>query len=343
MLWRRPLQDCSTPRHSPAFLRAGCLQALIVGLAILPLSCEGYAHLTRVTSEFPRAAECGKCHVEIYEEWAGSPHAGAWVHPRFRASTDDYSFAGCLGCHAPEPTLTLEAPAARKVMREEGVTCVSCHLEESKQWGPVEASGLLTPHPVGVDRERYTDSRFCGRCHEGTLREWQAAEPLERTEKPSCQQCHMPEVTRKITQATDTISSLIVAFEDEHTLKRHTFVRVPEGVEPPPISCELVRSGDGWLLRLHNALPHSLPPGDFGVRVVTVEARAVSGSAESPQPLLGRWELVRELGTHVPAGGSRDWPLEPPTGARAVRVLVVRSGSEGAETAELLHVEVPIP
>jgi hypothetical protein len=321
--------------------------ALVAGLAaVFSIGCVSYDHLTRVVISFPRAAECGTCHVEIHREWAGSPHAAAYTNPRFRAATDDYSFSECLGCHAPEPTLTREMPGVRDVCREEGVTCVSCHLEEAKLCGPFETSGIVAPHPVGVDPDRYTDSRFCGRCHEGTLEEWQAA---GREGKRSCQECHMPAVTRKLTQATDTVSSLIVAFEDERASKRHTFVRTPRDVEPSPITCELVTSGGRTLLRLHNDLPHSLPPGDFGVRIVTVEALALSregaasGGGDAAPELLGRWELVRETGTHAPPGASREWPFALPSGCRVVLVRVFRAGRDGAGEELLLKCEVPAP
>lgn len=322
---------------------AALVTVLVVAFSI---GCGSYDNLTRVTISLPRAGECGTCHVEIYDEWRRSSHATAYTNPRFREATDDYSFPECLGCHAPEPSLTLETPGAREVFREEGVTCVSCHLEEAKLWGPFETSGLVVPHPVGADPERYSDSRFCGRCHEGTLQEWQAS---ESDGKRSCQECHMPAVTRKLTQATDTISSLIVAFEDDHVVKRHTFTRVPRDTEPVLITCELVTSGGRTLLRLCNNLPHSLPPGDFGVRIVTVEALALSGGAagpdaSDPEPqLLGRWELVREIGTHAPPGASREWPLSLLSGCRAVLVRVFREGRDGAGKELLLKCEVLTP
>ncbi len=68
-------------------------------------SCTSFKHLTVVSNTFPRAKECGKCHVDIYQEWSESDHARAYTNPHFRSATNDYSFEHCLGCHAPEPTV----------------------------------------------------------------------------------------------------------------------------------------------------------------------------------------------------------------------------------------------
>ena len=103
--------------------------------------------LTAVSDKhFPPAARCGECHVEIYREWADSPHANAYVNPRYREATDDYDFDGCLPCHAPKPQYSDKAPQVRMTSRQTGVTCVSCHLHEGKMVGPHE------PTPVGVFR-----------------------------------------------------------------------------------------------------------------------------------------------------------------------------------------------
>ena len=82
---------------------------------------------------------------------------------------------------------------------EDGVTCVSCHLEEGKLSGPNDPTGLVAPHPVRVTGARYRESRFCGRCHEGT-------------------------------QATGGLSELFVSFEHAAPQKRHAFDPAPTGV-----------------------------------------------------------------------------------------------------------------
>ena len=68
--------------------------------------CASFDYLTRVTEEFPKAKQCGKCHVEIYHEWSVSDHATAYVNPHYRQITDEYAFDDWLSCHAPQPTVS---------------------------------------------------------------------------------------------------------------------------------------------------------------------------------------------------------------------------------------------
>lgn len=87
---------------------------------------------------FPSAAECAKCHQQIYDEWASSSHAYASVSPMFQRFEDTINklTSGtigyfCMRCHAPVATI-MEHPRdaaiydGPKVYRE-GVTCVACH------------------------------------------------------------------------------------------------------------------------------------------------------------------------------------------------------------------------
>ena len=95
-----------------------------------------------------RAKDCGKCHREIYREWAGSMHALAWTEPYFQV---DFKYDGslqiCLNCHTPlvdqqqnlvqgfrdrdkfDPILAPN-PNYDEALRDEGVTCAVCHVRE---------------------------------------------------------------------------------------------------------------------------------------------------------------------------------------------------------------------
>lgn len=293
--------------------------------------------LTAVSQkQFPAAAKCGECHVEIYREWAASPHADAYVNPRYRDATDDYDFDGCLGCHAPQPQYSDKTPQVRMTSRQTGVTCVSCHLAEGKLGGPLTPRGLASPHPVEVNPGRYRRAAFCGRCHEGTFSQWKAA-PMQT--KPTCQHCHMPAVHRKMTQATDIFSTLLVAFEKAEAEKRHTFNMVGRG---RPAVIGVTRRDGLVVLTVSNPLPHNLPTGDYGVRVVAVKAEALD--AERKATVVGQWELTRSGdGAAIPAGGSRKWTFDVPAGARSIRVSLTRRGRGGARAATLLEKEIPLP
>lgn len=333
MLWKR--RSASSSRR---FVWASAtVAACAVATAWLP-GCANFEHLTEVSETFPRASTCGDCHVAIYREWSESPHAGAYANAEYRAATDDYRFSECLGCHAPAPGFSLAEPEVRPVGRSEGVTCVACHLEEGKLSGPLDPTGKVAPHPIGVVPDRYHSSRLCGRCHEGTFAEWDLAAAAD---KQTCQQCHMPTTVRKVTQPTGGISEIIVAMESEVEQKQHLFAVVAEPPDGPPVALAARRTPDGVELTVTNRSPHRLPTGDFGLRIVTLAAEAVS--ADGTASPLETVELIKELGTALPAAGSRRFNLSVPDGTTALRVRLVRKGRGGAPDETLVDQEIPLP
>lgn len=270
-----------------------------LGLSLVLSSCGGFDHLTRVQTSIPTATDCAGCHVEIAHEWKSSPHAAAWTSAGFRWATDDYRFTACLPCHAPPPLWSADTPsAARAGAREEGVTCVSCHLEPAttdapaSMAGPLPPTGMVSPHPVTVRTERYRDAGFCGRCHEGTYRQWRQA---AGDDKPSCPQCHMPALRRKMTQATGGISGLFVAMEKSEIERRHTFDPLPRSLPSPPVTVSASRQGEQVELVLHNRLPHALPAGEFGFRVCLLRVEDETGQ-------VGQRELSAHGGSALPPG-----------------------------------------
>jgi len=307
---------------------------LIVSLA----GCTSFDYLTKVTEELPRAKQCGKCHVEIFHEWSVSDHSSAYTNPHYRRATDDYAFNRCLSCHVPEPTVSEQSPKARSIYREEGITCVSCHLEQGKLSGPLEPTGKVAPHPIGVRPEFYNNSIVCGRCHEGTFAEWQS---VINPDRKTCQQCHMSPVTRKITQPTGGFSNIIVGFEKEAALKRHDFAILSAAKTEQPVSFEVQKSGSSFVLVLNNNLPHSLPTGDFGFRVLLLKIFAV-GRRDSVVSL-GEQEFAKELGNAIPAEGTARWLLEVPPATKAIRVRLMRQSYEEENVLGLMDIEIPLP
>ena len=95
------------------------------------------------------ADECRLCHMEIYEQWAGSMHAksSAINDPIHRAfykqvvgspeaedvRTKNGSYPVCLKCHAPNAAQEMKTKLDDVPAFSEGVNCVSCHrLKEFK-------------------------------------------------------------------------------------------------------------------------------------------------------------------------------------------------------------------
>jgi cytochrome c551/c552 len=110
------------------------------------------------------AKACGKCHREIYSEWAESMHGQAWTDPYFQV---DFRYDGsqqiCLNCHTPlvnqqqslvlgfrdrdkfDPILAPN-PEYDAALRDEGVTCVVCHIRNGRIVGPFRTERV--PHAV---------------------------------------------------------------------------------------------------------------------------------------------------------------------------------------------------
>ncbi len=316
------------------------LKGLIVCLALLTgaVGCASFDALTSVTVDhFPQAAQCGKCHISIYAEWSGSDRAGAYRNPHFRRSTNSYAFPDCLNCHAPEPTVALSPPETRHLQREEGITCVSCHLENGVLSGPFPATGKVKPHPVGVNAELYRGSQLCARCHEGTFAQWQNA-PQE--DKKTCQQCHMPAVTRKVTQSAGGLSTLIVSLEHEVAQRQHVFRIQTEDSIREMVSVQATRVGTQVELSIRNNVPHLLPTGDFGFRVLDLIVSRDDRQGHSIE--VWREELSKELKNAIASGDRLQRLIEVPAACAMLRLRIQRRSYEDQAVLDLFQQEVTL-
>lgn len=323
-----------------AWIGVGVVAGALGTLAQAP-GCSLYPELTRADrATTPAANDCAACHVEQHREWQGSAHARAFTAPAFVEATDGHAFGDCIGCHAPGSLYDVERgpPVARVDRLTDGVDCQACHLDHGELVGPVHGGALLEPHPVRVERELYTRSELCGRCHEGTLAEWrQHAGPAER----SCQACHMGEVTRTVTQATDMASGVLVAFEDTVRQRRHTFdVSAVDLTDAFVLDLSLTRAEDGGVAAVCSVtsrVPHLVPTGDFGFRQaeLVLDGRDAGGASTGR---LGR-ALYKELGTALAPG--EPLVLAAALPARTVRVEAVlsRAGRGGERRVVLARRE----
>ena len=89
-------------------------------------------------SQFPSAALCGRCHQQIFTEWASSNHAYASISPMFHkfeqavnALTSGTMGSFCVRCHQQVGTQIGEPRESplweRSLVAREGVTCITCH------------------------------------------------------------------------------------------------------------------------------------------------------------------------------------------------------------------------
>ena len=136
----------------------------------------------------------------------------------------------------------------------------------------------------------------------------------------------MSPVKRKVTQASGGFSKVIVSFEKEAELKRHDFAIQTAAWTEPPVTFELFKTGSDIELTLKNNLPHMLPTGDFGYRVLLLEVSTSDsgGKVTSPE----QWEIAKELGNAIPAKETARWPLNVPPETKALHVRLTRQSYE---------------
>ena len=278
-----------------AFPAAMCLTALLCLAA-----CSPFSHLTEVNNTLneahgPKAADCGQCHIEQFGEWQTSAHAQAFTNSNFQAALADGADESCLGCHVPDTVRTNgESPSPRRYNRQDGVSCAACHLDKGAMTGPEQKSALFSPHPVTVQPDFFRNSDICGTCHTETFADWQTSRTTRPT-TPTCQECHMPQVVRTATKGSNPFSKALVAFEDSHPTRRHTFGLSHLAGLPDAVRMELLRWQPAPLnalqLSITNALPHSLPTGAFRSRPAHLTVRLYSQNhvliAENQATLVG--------------------------------------------------------
>jgi hypothetical protein len=302
------------------------LLLLTCGLSLNAAAMD-FKALTKVEAVSPSAADCGKCHIAIYHEWQGSPHAHSYVSEGYTDATRQHDFEKCIGCHAPLTVFTTGIPEARPHRPEEGVTCITCHLREGAMAGPIKSSALVHPHPVTVDKAFYNSSALCGTCHVGTF-----AESKANGATNSCQTCHMPETIRKTTQAKGAFSKLLVAFEDEVAGRQHGFalheMTTPADSIPMTLSTEPGTNGQMRIVvAVTHTLPHGIPTGDYGFRRATLVIAALNPQGD----VLARREehFYKELKTALLPGKAYVFSMPLPQDTCRAEAQLFRAGRDG--------------
>jgi len=132
-----------------------------------------------------KAAECGNCHQDFYDEWRTTIHSQAWTDPYFQA---DWKFEQkqhvCIHCHTPldrqqphkvlgyrdenrwDPILE-NNPEFDEAFQHEGVTCAACHFRDGKIIGVL--GNTNAPHPVQILDD---PNQVCLRCHLVKAEKW---------------------------------------------------------------------------------------------------------------------------------------------------------------------------
>jgi hypothetical protein len=157
-----------------------------------------------------------------------------------------------------------------------------------------------------------------------------------------CGQRQMEAVTRKVTQPTGGISNVLVAMEKQVRQRRHTSRILAEAPSRRLIGLTIAPSSGSLEVRVENSLPHDLPTGDFGFRIVTLGVFGIDAGGKSS--LTGSWELAGESATAIPAQGTRTWSLDIGHRFQTARaVLTRRSYDQEALVLAEAQVEVAKP
>lgn len=176
------------------------------------------------------ASTCAPCHAEEYDAWysgesgdfyptevytggyiTATPHRLAFLDSTFHLHyMENDSPEVCLRCHVPASVYTtynwklVKAPETRSLNSPnalEGITCVTCHLDESGTIRGEHDYGLeVADHVVVSDDEMFDGSTMCGSCHESivygalnsTYQQW---EQQAKGSGITCVDCHMSDLS----------------------------------------------------------------------------------------------------------------------------------------------------
>jgi nitrate/TMAO reductase-like tetraheme cytochrome c subunit len=319
----------ATPARQHGSRRHGALLVLaLLAACAVPVPFAEDLLFSTGREQLPRAQDCARCHRAVYEEWSGSAHASAWRSESFARVTAEHTATPCLDCHAPGPLGTRGEIALRADHRDEGVTCVSCHLStdpahgELAMRGPHARTAPIDIHPVVVD-PLFLEPELCGTCHESVLAEWKASPVPASGERETCQHCHMPGVRRTIESYNPDLpySAVLVALARNVDGRRHRFA-VPDDAEDDVVLRALPSQGRGLRLELRNGLPHAIPTGTFGRR----EARVRVSWPGGERTLL----LRRDLDQRIDAGAARTFEFPDVPAGAAARAVLERRQPDGS-------------
>ena len=270
---------------------------IILLLAGCRLSYTKYPELAATGTDKVSAERCRECHTAIYEEWSTSPHSRAYSNQLFKELTNNYQITACLNCHAQESAFDQE-PQLRTVFLSEGVQCQTCHLQEGKLQGPVEQHLPFNIHPIQEKNELYLKSDLCGKCHKKTFEEYQRSGMTKKT----CQDCHMPAVTRTI---IDDLPWVWV--KSEFKFRRHTFeIKKADAIEGEltmSLTLNTQIPPTGRVVIKNVSIPHNIPTGAYGYHVLQLTLNLLDfvGDTEEKKTIY----LTQELKTSIQPGETR--------------------------------------
>jgi hypothetical protein len=267
---------------------------------------------TRKYADFEKPESCRSCHTAIYRQWEQAMMSQAYTHhwdeieywdlavphaekdPFFKEAAD-----GCNGCHAPLAYLAGDVPPPRpseNSRANESVSCDLCHSVTGVDGDPVNFNwisepgrtkygakeGLVSPHHITERRDIYTQTEYCGSCHnemnpfgimvKSTQIEW--AEGPYAEEGVPCFVCHMPKAPGRSAPMAEegmVAQHVFLGAHNEAKLKSAIEVSIH------PDEREVPYDGSVRLqVELFNAKAgHKVPTGSVEDRIMWLDVRAV--------------------------------------------------------------------
>lgn len=217
-------------------------------------------------------ARCEGCHRTQAEQWRNSLHRTSFSNDAFATSFARTPFPFCRDCHAPEGAgKHLEPRTEAQVWAaDNGVACVTCHLNDSGQIitaSPSTTSGPPAPHPVVRDPD-FSTAAACDGCHEFEFPGRPQPAPaglMQRTllehaqsdfAQLTCSDCHMPRVETE----TGTVRDHTFAASREPSILRAALKASASRPTPDVLALHLTPVGVG----------HAFPTGDLFRRLSIV-------------------------------------------------------------------------
>lgn len=220
-------------------------------------------------------ADCQRCHQAVYEEWRGSMHAVSWTSPDVQAAFQHFGHdRKCESCHAPVPIFQtgIDKPVEfRKLHREEGVGCLSCHLLPD---GSIAARTTNTDAPCRpTATPQLLTSQQCGGCHTAIYEDWLQSSYV--TDGKTCQSCHMSQNDSR----AGGFSHLCLGGHDDEVVRSAATLECEQEDEELVVVVANVKAG-------HNF------PGERHNRVLLVEVVERSSEGEI---VLGQQHIIKDI------------------------------------------------
>ncbi|WP_269752224.1 multiheme c-type cytochrome [Leptospira ainazelensis] len=168
---------------------------------------------------FKDSESCKFCHKNIFENWQRSMHRQSFTNSFYQESHRKEPMSWCLNCHSPLLSKGEDEKDQRKrILKEEGVSCIVCHVREGKILAAKKPKLNSSVH-VYAESPILKKSEFCASCHQfnfptnGTLSEAMHKEfkysnlPMQNTynewkesvweDGKNCQSCHLFPKTKR--------------------------------------------------------------------------------------------------------------------------------------------------